>query len=74
VTWWWCRNQYAAGIPGNGKPFPDGAKALKMQYYPKKSTEAPFDVSPDGKGARCGAACHSAVKAKDYVFTAFQKR
>src|SRR5687767_15550679 len=33
---------YAAGIPGNGKPFPDGAKAVKIQYIPKKSSEAPF--------------------------------
>src|SRR5262245_38723486 len=32
---------YLAGIPGNGKPFPDGAKAAKIQYIPKKSTEAP---------------------------------
>jgi hypothetical protein len=39
---------YAAGIPGNGKPFPDGAKLAKIQYVPKKSTEAPFAVSiPD---------------------------
>ena len=39
---------YAAGIPGNGKPFPDGSKAAKIQYIPKKSAEAPFDVSiPD---------------------------
>jgi hypothetical protein len=39
---------YAAGIPGNGKPFPDGAKAAKIQYIPKKSKEAPFNVSiPD---------------------------
>lgn len=39
---------YKAGIPANGKPFPDGAKLAKLQYIPKKSTEAPFDVSiPD---------------------------
>ena len=39
---------YAAGIPGNGRPFPDGAKAAKIQYIPKKSAEAPFSVSiPD---------------------------
>jgi hypothetical protein len=39
---------YLAGIPGNGKPFPDGAKAAKIQYVPKKSAEAPFSVSiPD---------------------------
>jgi Cytochrome P460 len=36
------------GIPGNGKPFPDGAKIAKLQWKPKKSTEAPFVVDvPD---------------------------
>jgi hypothetical protein len=104
---------YAAGIPGNGKPFPDGAKAAKIQYIPKKSTEAPFNVAipdrlkdvafmvkdskrfadsggwgygmflydastggftPDGTGAKCGAACHTIVKAKDYVFTRHETR
>ena len=30
--------------------------------------------SPDGKGSGCGFACHSRVKAKDYVFTEFGKR
>jgi hypothetical protein len=104
---------YAAGIPGNGKPFPDGAKAAKIQYVPKKSAEAPFEVSipdtlkdvafmlkdskrfadsggwgyalfyydaasdkftPDGTGAKCGAACHTIAKAKDFVFTAYGKR
>jgi hypothetical protein len=104
---------YADGIPGNGKPFPDGAKAVKIQYIPKKSGEAPFDVSvpdrlkdvavmikdskrfadsggwgyglfnydvasgafsPDGTGAKCGAACHTIAKAKDYVFTRYELR
>ena len=104
---------YAAGIPANGKPFPDGSKSVKIQYFPMKSTEAPFNVAipdklkdvafmlkdskrfstsggwgygqfnydtasdeftPDGKGASCGFACHTRVKAKDYVFTAFGKR
>jgi hypothetical protein len=27
-----------------------------------------------GTGASCGAACHTVVKAKDYVFTAYGKR
>src|SRR5262245_3058432 len=31
---------YAAGIPGNGKPFPNGAKIAKIQYVPRKSAEA----------------------------------
>jgi len=35
---------YRAGIPGNGKPFPDGAKIAKIEWKPKKSTEAPFSV------------------------------
>ena len=32
---------YRAGVPGNGKPFPDGAKMVKIHWKPKKSTEAP---------------------------------
>jgi hypothetical protein len=35
---------YRAGIPLNGKPFPDGSKIAKIQWKPKKSTEAPFSV------------------------------
>jgi len=104
---------YKAGFPGNGKPWPDGARAVKIQYIPKKSPEAPFNVAvpdvlkdvafmakdskrfadsggwgyglfkydaksdaftPDGKGYKCGTACHTAVKSKDYVFTAYGKR
>jgi Cytochrome P460 len=39
---------YKDGIPGNGKPFPEGAKIAKLQWAPKKSTEAPFVVDvPD---------------------------
>ena len=39
---------YRAGIPGNGQPFPDGAKMAKIAWKAKKSEEAPFDVSiPD---------------------------
>jgi hypothetical protein len=29
---------------------------------------------PLGTGSNCGYACHTIVKAKDYVFTAFPKR
>jgi hypothetical protein len=105
---------YKAGIPGNGKPFPDGSKIAKLQWKPKKSTEAPFTVDvPDvftqafviekdsnrfpksgGWGyavfnyeaasdrfaadpnspSDCGHACHTAVKAKDYIFHPYQKR
>jgi hypothetical protein len=39
---------YKAGAPGNGKTFPEGAKIAKLQWKPKKSTEAPFVVDvPD---------------------------
>ena len=108
---------YRAGIPGNGKPFPDGSKTVKIHWKPKKSAEAPFAVVvPDtqlGLGcmvkdskrfadtggwrwalfdydpvsatftpntslqqndAKCGFACHTIVKAKDYVFTAYPTR
>jgi hypothetical protein len=35
---------YRAGVPGNGKPFPDGSRVAKIEWKPKKSTEAPFSV------------------------------
>ena len=35
---------YRAGVPGNGKQFPDGSKIAKIEWKPKKSTEAPFLV------------------------------
>ncbi len=105
---------YKAGIPGNGQPFPDGSMIVKLQWTPKKSTEAPFVVdvpdvfkeafviekdskrfpksagwgyavfnydaasdkfTPDAKSlSDCGNACHTIVKAKDYIFHPYQKR
>jgi hypothetical protein len=105
---------YKAGIPGNGKPFPDGSRIAKLQWKPKKSTEAQFVVDvPDvftqafvieknskkfaksgGWGyavfnyeaasdhfsadaqslSDCGFACHTVVKAKDYIFHPYEKR
>src|SRR3989449_1101227 len=35
---------YKAGVPGNGRPFPEGSKIAKLQWSFKKSTEAPFVV------------------------------
>ena len=32
---------YKSGIPGNGKPFPDGSKMVKIHWVPKKSETAP---------------------------------
>ncbi|HLJ13401.1 MAG TPA: cytochrome P460 family protein [Bryobacteraceae bacterium] len=39
---------YRAGIPNNGKPFPDGSKIAKIEWKPKQNTDAPFWVKvPD---------------------------
>ena len=105
---------FKAGFPGNGQPFPDGSKIAKLQWKPKKSTEAPFAVdvpdvfsqafvmekdskrfpksggwgyavlnyeaasdkySADAKSpSDCGYACHTPVKAKDYIFHPYEKR
>ena len=107
-------NAYKAGIPGNGQPFPEGSMIAKLQWKPKKSTEAPFVVdvpdvfkqafvmekdskrfpksggwgyavfnydaasdkfTPDANSpSDCGYACHTPVKAKDYIFHPYQKR
>jgi len=105
---------YKSGIPGNGQPFPDGSMVAKLQWKPKKSTEAQFAVdvpdvfvqaflmekdskrfpksggwgyavfnydaasdkfTPDAKSlSDCGNACHTVVKAKDYIFHPYEKR
>jgi len=105
---------YKAGVPGNGQPFPEGSMIAKLQWKPKKSTEAPFVVdvpdvfkqaflmekdskrfpksggwgyavfnyeaasdtfTADSKSpSDCGYACHTPVKAKDYIFHPYQKR
>jgi mono/diheme cytochrome c family protein len=112
---------YKAGIPGNGKPFPDGAKMAKVHWYAKVNDHEPGaptlpdtqhdvdfmlkdsnrfadsggwgygafeydaatnvfrpadlkDKPPQGNDAKCGLACHAAVKAKDYVFTGYGHR
>jgi hypothetical protein len=39
---------YKAGVPGNGQPFPEGSKIVKLQWTHQKSKEAPFVVEvPD---------------------------
>ena len=39
---------YRAGIPANGKPFPDGSKIAKIEWQPRKITDAPFSAAtPD---------------------------
>jgi hypothetical protein len=112
---------YKGGIPGNGKPFPDGAKMAKIHWSAKKNESAPgqplvpgtlhdtdfmvkdskrfsdsggwgygefeydaasatfrpgtlTDQPPQSNDAKCGFACHTIVKQRDYVFTDFAMR
>jgi hypothetical protein len=111
---------YQADVPGNGKPFPDGAKLAKIHWNPKKMEAFPSatvpgpqhdvdfmvkdskrfadsggwgyatfdydaasdtfepgtlaDKPPQGSDAKCGFACHTIVKTRDYVFTDYAHR
>lgn len=41
-------NAYRQGVPGNGKPFPDGSKIVKIEWAKKKNTLSPYFVEvPD---------------------------
>jgi hypothetical protein len=112
---------FRAGIPGNGKPFPDGSKMAKIHWIPKQNESAPgpptvpgtqhdvdfmmkdskrfadgggwgyaafnydaasdtfspattADKPPQGNDAKCGVACHTKAKARDFVFTEYGRR
>jgi hypothetical protein len=39
---------YRSGIPGNGRPFPDGAKMAKVHWTPKQSALFPTATVPAG--------------------------
>src|SRR6202051_2621452 len=39
-------NAYQAGVPGNGKPCPDGAKMAKIHWNPKKMDVFPAATVP----------------------------
>jgi Cytochrome P460 len=111
---------YLAGVPGNGKPFPDGSKMAKIHWQPNKNVYFPdttipgplndvdfmtkdskrfadsggwgwavfkydaasdafmpgtlADQPPQANDAKCGLACHTTVKIRDYVFTDYGKR
>jgi hypothetical protein len=41
-------NAYKAGIPGNGKPFPDGAKMAKIHWDAKKIEASPGEPTVGG--------------------------
>lgn len=105
-------NAYREGVPGNGKPFPEGSKIVKIEWSFKKNPESPYFVqvpdalqavdviekdskrfpnthgwaygdfeydavsdtfTPKGTDSECGYACHTAVAAKDYIFTQYPK-
>jgi hypothetical protein len=112
---------FRAGVPGNGKPFPDGARMAKIHWIPKKQEAYPgqpmvpgtqhdvdfmvkdskrfadsggwgyaefeydtasdvfrpgnlTDEPPQANDAKCGAACHTIVQKRDYVFTEYGHR
>jgi hypothetical protein len=111
---------YRAGVPANGKPFPEGSKMAKIHWTPKKLETFPaatvpgtqhdvdfmvkdgkrfadsggwgyaefeYDAAsnafspgtlasspPQGNDAKCGFACHTIVKGRDYVFTEYGTR
>jgi hypothetical protein len=37
-------NAYRAGVPGDGKLFPDGSKIAKIEWLSKKNAESPYFV------------------------------
>ena len=48
-----------------------------FDYNPKSDTFTPgtsAGMPPQGNDAKCGFACHSVVKTRDYVFTEYGKR
>ena len=114
-------NAFRAGVPGNGKAFPDGARMAKIHWMPKKQEAYPgaptvpgiqhdadfmvkdskrfadsggwgwasfqYDAAsdtfsptteagapPQGHDAKCGFACHTLAKTRDYVFTEYGHR
>lgn len=111
---------FRSGVPGNGKPFPDGSKMAKVHWSTKKLDTFPaatvpaaqhdvdfmvkdskrfsdsggwgyavfeYDATsdtfapgtqaskpPQANDAKCGFACHTIVKDRDYVFTDYRHR
>ena len=58
-------------IEKDSKRFPDSAG---WGYALFNYTVASDSFAPDGSGTNCGFACHTIVKAKDYIFHPYQKR
>jgi hypothetical protein len=47
---------------------------LSNRFYSLTSQSQSFQKPPQGNDAKCGFACHTAVKSKDYVFTDYGHR
>jgi hypothetical protein len=45
-------------------------EAASESFRPANASDQP----PQGNDAKCGAACHTVVKSRDYVFTEFPMR
>jgi hypothetical protein len=63
----------------DSKRFADsgGWGGAAFKYDAASDTFTPFttaDTPPQGNDAKCGLACHTIVKTKDYVFTEYGKR
>jgi hypothetical protein len=58
-------------IEKNSKRFP---KTNGWAFAQFSNDPASDTLKPVGDGAECGYACHTAVAAKDYIFTAYPKR
>ena len=112
---------FRSGIPGNGRPFPDGSKMAKLEWRPVTKADAPYPFKmpgqnydldfmvkdakrfadgdgwgyavfvydaktdayvpgtpahkpPQANDAKCGVACHTIARKKDFVFTDYAKR
>jgi len=112
---------YRSGVPGNGKPFPDGSRFAKTEWKTRQGNLVPYEIKvpdsvydidfmvkdskrfagsggwgyavfkhddasdsfvpatlshspPQGNDAKCGAACHTIAKGRDFVFTELAKR
>jgi hypothetical protein len=72
---------YPVNVPGelksvsfiekDSKRFPKTKGWAYAQFLYDPATRA---FKPNGTGAECGHACHTAVAAQDYIFTAYPKR
>jgi cytochrome P460 len=58
-------------IEKDAKRFPDTHGWAYAQFRYEAGTDS---FEPNVTGAECGYACHAAVAAKDYIFTAYPKR